>query len=403
MTTSTLLAAGQASTPLEVLDRETADWAVTSETGFTGTAWLQRKLDNGDYRNFVCVNPGDRGTETGPVCFRVWVEAMGLSDDLVVTATLNNDVLHSIKRADGTTLLEVRAVTGVAGLGVGGGEGGAGISTINGKLPEGGALELSAADVGAEPVGAADNAFLAAVAEATARIDQHKAEANPHGISKVSLGLGLVENIEPAEMPLSNPQATAIAAAVEGLLSDAPTDGVEYVRKSGVWAPATSGSGGTQTQIVTESEWAAIDPGTDGVVYHVVPDPAPTNLTAGEPTANAGFTKVGDAYVLQGTSNFDLTWPLSGLSAGHTYSISFGVENHIKANLTPGFTTDGTARLSTPTRQGTTSPGTTTTYTIAFSPTGSAPTAFFIRCNAQDGLALNAKIKAVVVYDLGPA
>jgi hypothetical protein len=397
---TTLTAAGQATPPLTILRGESADYTISTSAGFDGVAWLQERLDDYTWRNRHEVEPGESETVNGPATVRVWIEKMELGDDLTAVIEANDDVLWQVTRADGKPVIQVRARSGLVGAGAGGS---GAVSTVNGKIPTAGDVTLSATDVGADATGAANDAKLAAIAEAQARLDLYRAEANPNGITKATLGLNLVENIEPAEMPVSNPQQTAINNAVANRLTDAPNDGNEYVRKNGVWQLASAG-GGTQTQIVTESQWASITPGTTGVIYHVYPDPPPTNLVSSSFatgwTDNATWDPSGDNAVLVGTANGDIVFPLTGLLAGHNYEITFGVINHIKANITPGFTTDGTTKLHTTTRQGSASPGTTATYTVQFAPSGGAPSAFLIRSNAQDGLR-DATITNPIVYDLG--
>lgn len=399
---TTLVSSGQATLPLTILRRESADYTISTSAGFTGRAWLQERLDDYTWSNIVEVTPGSAGTEHGPRVIRVWVETMELGDDLTAVLEPNDDVLWDVTRADGRPIIQVRAKSGLVGNGAGGS---GAVSTVNGKVPSEGNVDLTAADVGADATGSASNAKLEAIAEAQARIDLHTGAANPHGLTKADLGLNLVENIEPAEMPVSNPQQTAINAAVANRLTDAPSDGSDYVRRNGAWVLAPAAGGGATTQVVTESEWAGISPGSAGVVYHVIPDPPPVNLVSSSFATgwvdNATWDPSGDNAVLVGTSNGDIAYALTGLSAGHNYEITFGVINHIKANITPGFITDGTLKLHTTTRQGSASPGTTATYTVEFAPSGGAPSSFVIRANAQDGLR-DATITNPIVYDLGP-
>lgn len=399
---TTLVSTGQATPPVEILRGESADLAVSTSAGFEGVAWLQKRLDDYTWSNVHAVQPGDAETINGECVVRVWVERMELGDDLTATITANDDVLWEQRRSNGKPVVQVRAISGLVGVGAGGS---GAVSTVNGKIPESGDVSLSAADVGADPVGAANNAKLEAIEEAQARITLHAQQVNPHGLDKAALGLGLVENIEPSEMPVSSAQAAAIAAAVANRLTDAPSNGTEFVRKNGAWVPATGGGSGTQMQIVTESEWAAIDPGTPGVVYHVYPDPPPQNLVSSSFASgwvdNATWDPSGDNAVLVGNTNGDIVHPVSGRPSSRRYSFTFSVINHIKGNLTAAYVAGGTTTLVPPTRQGTASPGTSTTYTVEFN-VASAPTAFLIRANAQDSLR-NATISNPIVYDIGPA
>lgn len=269
-----------------------------------------------------------------------------------------------------------------------------GVATINGQS---GDVTLTAQSIGADPAGSAESAETAARAHANALISDHLGEQNPHGLTAATINLGNVANLAPADLPISNATQAALndlSTAVAGKISDAPSNGSEYVRKNGAWAPASTASSTIVRK--TESEWASFTPDPN-TYYVVVPDPPPANLITGDPTANAGFSVVGGKYVLQGSTAFNMTWPLSGTTAGRTYRITFSVENHIKANITPGFFTDGTRKLHTTTRQGTASPGTTTTYTVDFAPSGGAPASFVLWCNLQDTQPLQGTIHSVSV------
>lgn len=390
---TTLTAAGQATAPFDILRRESADWSVTTTAGFGGRAWLQERLDDGTWRNRIGVRPGQSGTVNGPAHIRVWIESMDLGDDLTATFTANDDVLFSVPRADGRVAFSVRTQSGVSGIAVGA------VSAVNGKV---GNVALSAADVGADPVGSANAAKLDAIAEATTRLTQHEQQGNPHGLTAGAIGLGSVNNTADIDKPVSTPQQQALDALdvkIAGKLDKGASDGVIRGIQNGalVTIPGTSGA---STEIKTESEWAAISPGTAGVIYHIIPDPPPPNIVSSDFgtgwDASPGYSVVAGEAVLQGTAAFTLNYPLTGLAVGSTYEITFTVKSHISGNLTPGFTTDGTLKLHTTTRQGTAG-GVNATYTVQFAPTGGAPSAFGIRCNLQDGLALDATISNPIV------
>jgi len=91
---------------------------------------------------------------------------------------------------------------------------------------------VDAADVGlalvdnvpdaSKPVSAAQQAAIniasAAAAAAQGDIDAHAANtSNPHAVDKTDVGLGNVDNIAPADLPVSNPTQAAINAAVAGV------------------------------------------------------------------------------------------------------------------------------------------------------------------------------------------
>lgn len=280
----------------------------------------------------------------------------------------------------------------------------AGVSSVNGQT---GALTLNAASVGADPAGAAATAESNATAAARDALDAHRLSDTAH--TKAQVGLGNVDNTADLDKPISTATQSALdtlTTSVNGKVGKGPNDGVMRVIQNGELVDAPTITGDT-TQHVAESRYAGLtkDP---KVGYWVLPNPnlVSTDFGVGW-TPNAGYAVSGGNAVLQGSTGFDLTYPLSSLphplkalEAGRTYEVTFTVIDHIKANLTPGFVTDGTVKLHTTTRQGTASPGTDATYTVQFAPTGAAPTAFLIRCNPQDAAALQCTISAPSVKEV---
>lgn len=285
----------------------------------------------------------------------------------------------------------------------------AGVSSVT--LADGsvktGAVTLNAGSVGADPAGSASAAQANATQAARESLDAHVVATTAH--SKAQVGLDQVDNTSDLAKPISNATQSALESvntALAGKLGKGPSDGVLRVIQNGELVAAPTITGDT-TQHVAESRYAGLtkDP---KVGYWVLPNPnlVSTDFGVGW-TANAGYAVSGGKAVLQGSTNFDLTYPLSSLphplkalEAGRNYELTFTVESHIKANITPGFVTDGTVKLHGTTRQGTASPGTTATYTVQFTPTGAAPTAFLIRCNTQDGAALQCTISAPSVKEV---
>lgn len=345
---TTLVAAGQSTPEHVVLARESADYTISTSAGFDGRAWLQERLDDGTWRNKIEVEPGDSATINGPVTVRVWIESMELGDDLTATFDQNDDVLFAVPRADGRIAFSVRSKSGVSGINVGA------VSGVNGKV---GDVVLTSADVSADPKGAANTAKLEAIAEAQARIDLHKNQVNPHGLTKNDIGLSLVENLAPDSMPVSEAQQTAINNAVAGKLDKGLNDGVIRGVKDGALVTLPSSGSGNTTLKITESDYAALATKDPDVIYVVVADPAPANRIANGDFASGqtgwtiisgtGWTFSGAAANSSSGANTTLAQNVADMAsapaAGTTVNLSYVISGYTEGNVTARVRyTDGT-------------------------------------------------------------
>jgi hypothetical protein len=356
---TTLTAAGQATPPVTVLRRESADFTVSTSAGFDGVAWLQEQLDDGTWRNRHEVEPGDSGTVNGPAIVRVWVESMELGDDLTATIESNDDELWAIRRADGRVVVAIMSRSGLVGLGAGGT---GAVSTVNSKTPTEGNVELSAADVGADPTGTAQQKKLEAVEEAQARIDLHKAETTPHGITAQRLGVGAFKDLTPDTLPVSADTQTAIDAAAAGKLDKGVSDGVIRGVQNGALVAIPSGGSGNTTLKITESDYAALATKDPEIIYVVVADPPPTNrLTNGDfANGQTGWTAVtgteatfSGALSLNSTVNHTVAQYVADMAnppaAGDTIDLTFDL-TYTSGSLIPRVRyTDGTYGVVGPT------------------------------------------------------
>jgi hypothetical protein len=268
----------------------------------------------------------------------------------------------------------------------------AGVSSINGQS---GALTLNAGSVGADPAGSATTAESNAVAAARDALDLHRLSDTAH--SKAQVGLGNVDNTSDANKPISTAAQAALdklTTDVAGKLNAGPADGVLRGVQDGTLVVIPGATGNT----VQKLEQAAYDdlasPDPDVIYVRVANTNKVTSDFSSGWTLDPNTSLAAGVLTLTGTASGDQVYALSG-PAGKSWIVSFEVEDHIKANITAGFRTDGTLKLGT-TRQGTASPGTDAVYTETLSPSGGDVTAFVLRCNVQDGTR-DAKVKNISV------
>jgi hypothetical protein len=233
----------------------------------------------------------------------------------------------------------------------------AGVASVNGKVGE---VSLVAADVSADPAGAAAAAETAARNHAATLVNDHAAEANPHNLTKATIGLGSVDNTADADKPVS----TAVQAELNTLnnalgtkIPEAPADGLDYVRRDKTWVQAgTGGTNGAKTLIKTESEYAALTPEA-GVVYVIVADPPPSNLlhNGDFALADSGWTQyagtnatfTGGVLGIVSTANHTVGQANAAMegqpASGATLNLSFDVVTYTEGTINPRVRyTDGT-------------------------------------------------------------
>jgi hypothetical protein len=233
-------------------------------------------------------------------------------------------------------------------------QGTAGVTSVNGAQ---GDLKITAQSIGADPAGAAAASELAARKHSEALLSDHASVRNAHGLIKADLGLGNVADLAPADLPISSATQLELNALNNSLatkISDAPSDGQNYVRVNGVWGLAPAG--GSNTQIKTEAQYAALIPEA-GVVYIVLPNPPATNLifNGDFASADSGWTQfagtaatfTGGICAVNSTANHSIGQANAAMvaqpPAGGTLALSFRIHAYTEGTFNPRVRyTDGT-------------------------------------------------------------
>lgn len=211
------------------------------------------------------------------------------------------------------------------------------VSSVNGQI---GAVDLDATDVGAEPLGAALQAYQDAQAYAntlaqglTAALQAHETNtSNPHVVTKAQVGLGSVDNTSDADKPVSTAQQAALFGKVDfpTTNSTVPVRGI-----SGTQVAITYSETATASSIVRRDSAGATSTANATANTHAVNK---AQLDAG---LALQVSKAGDTMTGHLTSSF------GGFGFSQTRSgrqVSWGVDS--KGDFLVYDTTSGSARFN---------------------------------------------------------